>query len=111
MKTLEQILSPIKADFEGWYEKTYRKNPKYAMGVLMSVFYLENPDFQVGVLLHYFRERWGMHIYFSPPDTGEPLANYSIWRNGKAIEGRYWTYTIIETAFLSAVEKAVELIK
>lgn len=114
---IEQILKPIQADFEEWYntrndyaDEEGFENPDGDN----KTFYDKHSDFQLGVLHRYFRERWG--IEFIPKILLHPIRYYyNIHRWNKEnlfwFEGDTLSDTNPLTALKPALIKAVDLVK
>ena len=113
MKTIQEILKPIQADFEEWYEKIYIEDYPVWLDMSIQDFYATCADFQIGVLLRYFRERWGLIIdirFFEGERLWQWFIDKSVYKKNIKTESRP-PYSDYNTAFYEALKKAMELIK
>ena len=107
MKTIQEILKPIQADFEERYNKQGYQS--YGIITIAAFYNMNSLDFQTGVLLRYFRER-GIDIF--PMLYVNPVEYYFYIYNHNNENYSYSNsnpdYNI---AFYEAIKKAVELVK
>jgi len=111
MKTIQEILKPIQADFEEWYEKIYIEDYPVWLDMSIQDFYATCADFQIGVLLRYFRERWGVKISIMWYEGKHNLIFWypAIWSEHGEMRG--FNYATHKEASIEAIKKAVELVK
>ena len=113
MNTIQEILKPIQADFEEWYEKIYIEDYPVWLDMSIQDFYATCADFQIGVLLRYFREREGLVIevrYFEYEKLWQWFIEKTVYKKNFKIKTRA-PYEDFDTAFLEALEMVVSLVK
>ena len=125
MKTIQEILKPIQADFEEWFENTICRcinvsflkiEGNWKLKDVMECFYDFMVDFQIGVLLRYFREQWGIVIELSKDPDGWDFY-WMIYVNQQVTKSKENDYYMkdkpidFNAAFYEVLKKAVELIK